>query len=147
MTDIKQTIYYRKHEIILTSWVNKYDGCLVINYTIDGIGYPYPHRSKEAAIAKAKQIIDRNYTEGGKGMSLEGKLLFDLINGINEAYVAGLHAGQALHPKHCEICGSPLALASETICSKYDMENDERRWARITNPNQSLVPNLSDSCG
>jgi hypothetical protein len=67
-------------------------------------------------------------------MSPEGKLLFDLINGINETYVAGLRAGQAQQPKPCEICGRPLALASETICSKCDMENDERRWARITNP-------------
>jgi uncharacterized Zn finger protein (UPF0148 family) len=67
-------------------------------------------------------------------MSPEGKLLFDLLVGINQAYAASLHAGQAQRAQHCEICGAPLALASETICSKCDMENDERRWARITNP-------------
>jgi hypothetical protein len=68
-------------------------------------------------------------------MSPEGKLLFDLLVGINQAYAASLHAGQATSaPSNCEICGAPLALASETICSKCDMENDERRWARITNP-------------
>ena len=66
-------------------------------------------------------------------MSPEGKLLFDLINGINQAYVAGLHAKQRPQ-KHCEICGGSLALSSETICSPCDMTNDERRWARITNP-------------
>lgn len=32
---------------------------MLTNYTIADIEYPYPHRSKEAAIAKAKQIIDR----------------------------------------------------------------------------------------
>jgi len=31
------------------------------NYTIDGVGYPYPHRSNEGAIEKARQIIDRDY--------------------------------------------------------------------------------------
>jgi hypothetical protein len=86
---MRTKLHYRNREIVLTSWVDKYDGCLVTNYTIDGVGYPYPHRSKEAAIAKAKQIIDRT----GQ-MSPEGKMLFDLINGINQAYVAGLRAGE-----------------------------------------------------
>jgi len=58
---MKETLYHRKHEIILTSWVSKCDGCQLTNYTIDGVGYPYPHRSKEAAIEKAHQLIDRDY--------------------------------------------------------------------------------------
>jgi hypothetical protein len=84
-------------------------------------------------------------------MSPEGKLLFDLLVGINQAYAASLHAGQATSApincetkfeifrgsEDCEICGAPLALASETICSKCDMENDERRSA----PELPIPPN------
>jgi len=58
---MKEMLYHRKHEIVLTSWVSTWDGCLLSNYTIDGVSYPYPHRSKEAAIEKARYLIDRDY--------------------------------------------------------------------------------------
>jgi hypothetical protein len=54
-----ENLEYKGREIVFTSWTSKYDGCLLTDYTIDGVGYPFPHRSKEAAVAKAKQIIGR----------------------------------------------------------------------------------------
>jgi hypothetical protein len=58
---MNETFYHRKHEVVLKSWVSKYDGCMLTNYTIDGVSYPYPQRSKEAAIEKARCLIDRDY--------------------------------------------------------------------------------------
>jgi hypothetical protein len=59
--DLFTTFEYRGKDVVLRSWVSKYDSCQLTNYTIDGVGYPYPHRSKEAAIAKARELIDRDY--------------------------------------------------------------------------------------
>ena len=56
------TFRYRGREVQLCSWVNKHDGCQLTNFTIDDkTVYPYPHRSREAAIEKAKQIIDAEF--------------------------------------------------------------------------------------
>jgi hypothetical protein len=52
-------VFYREHQIRLRSWVARYDGCLLTNITIDETGYPFAHRSREGALAKAKEIVDR----------------------------------------------------------------------------------------
>jgi hypothetical protein len=59
--DLLTIFQYRGKEVVLRSWVSKYDSCLVTNYTIDGVGYPFAHSSKEAAIKKARYLIDRDY--------------------------------------------------------------------------------------
>jgi len=143
---MKETLYHRKHEIILTSWVSKYDGCQLTDYTIDGVGYPYPHRSKEAAIEKAHRLIDRDYRVKVRNAveikarvwscGTEGRLLFENLCEHEDWQERLMDLAPNLEIEHPSDMAAVIvnnyfgrAIVQE---SQIGMENDERRWARIT---------------
>jgi hypothetical protein len=145
---MKETFTHRSHEVILTSWVSSWDGCLLSNYIIDGVSYPYPHRSKEGAIEKAKQIIDRDYwlkvrsaVEMQARMwscGTEGRLVYENLREHEDWQERLMDLAPDLEIEHPSDMAAVIVsryfsrvLAQE---SQRDMENDERRWTRITDP-------------
>jgi hypothetical protein len=148
---VSKSFTHRNHEVVLKSWVSKYDGCQPTNYTIDGVGYPYPHRSKEGAIEKAREIIDRDYwlkvrnaVENRARMrscGTEGRLMYENLCEHEDWQERLMELAPNLEIEH----SADMAAAIVTNCfsrglaqeSQRDMENDERRWARITDPEPS----------
>ncbi len=148
---MKETLTHRKHEIILSSWVSKYDGCLLTNYTIDGVGYPYPHRLKEGAIEKARQIIDQDYWFKVRAAvetrartwscGTEGRLMFENLCEHEDWQERLIDLAPNLEIEHPSDMAAAIVTNYFTRAmhedSRRDMENDERRWARITDPEPS----------
>jgi hypothetical protein len=145
---MKETFTHRSHEVILTSWVSSWDGCLLSNYTIDGVSYPYPHRSKEAAIEKARYLIDRDYWVKVRNAvensarrwscGTEGRLLFENLCEHQDWQERLMDLAPDLEIEHPSDMAAVIVSRyfSRVIAqeSQRDMENDERRWARITDP-------------
>lgn len=49
---------YRGHQVRYEKYDHKYEGCIVTVNHIDGICYPFAHRTEGAAERTAKAIID-----------------------------------------------------------------------------------------